>query len=93
MEMKNFEALKRRQQNYRKHGCQSFLGTIYQNGGKYTESHTTTLPNGHKIYHMSPRHSEWPYNIPTFSIPRPSKFYPNWDFGLENIPSGNPDRD
>jgi hypothetical protein len=21
----------------------------------------------------------------------PSKFYPNWDFWFENIPSGNPD--
>jgi hypothetical protein len=29
-------------------------------------------------------------NIPAFSIPRPSKIYPNWDFWYENIPSGNP---
>jgi hypothetical protein len=28
--------------------------------------------------------------IPTFSILRPSKIYPNWDFGFENKPSGNP---
>jgi hypothetical protein len=26
----------------------------------------------------------------TFSIPRPSKFYPNWYFWFENKPSGNP---
>jgi hypothetical protein len=31
------------------------------------------------------------HNIPTFSIPKPSKFYPNWDFCFENIPSGNPE--
>jgi hypothetical protein len=28
--------------------------------------------------------------MPTFSIPRPSKIYPNRDFWFENIPSGNP---
>jgi hypothetical protein len=26
---------------------------------------------------------------PTSSISRRSKSYPNWDFGFENIPSGN----
>jgi hypothetical protein len=26
----------------------------------------------------------------TCSFPRPSKFYPNWIFGLKNKPSGNP---
>jgi hypothetical protein len=29
-------------------------------------------------------------NIPTSSIARPSKNYPNLDFWFENIPSGNP---
>jgi hypothetical protein len=29
-------------------------------------------------------------NTPTFSILKPSKIYPNWDFWFENIPSGNP---
>jgi hypothetical protein len=29
-------------------------------------------------------------NMPTFSILRPSKIYPNWDFWFENIASGNP---
>jgi hypothetical protein len=28
--------------------------------------------------------------IPTFSIPRPSKIYPNWEFWFRNISSGNP---
>jgi hypothetical protein len=37
----------------------------------------TKLPNGHK---MGVINSKWPKNIPTFSIPRPSKIYPNWDF-------------
>jgi hypothetical protein len=26
----------------------------------------------------------------TFSIPMTSKFFSNWDFWFENIPSGNP---
>jgi hypothetical protein len=32
--------------------------------------------------------------IPTFSIPKHNKIYPNWDFWFENKPSGNtvPDR-
>jgi hypothetical protein len=29
-------------------------------------------------------------NIPTFSIARRSKIYPNWDFLFENKPSGIP---
>jgi hypothetical protein len=31
-----------------------------------------------------------PLSMPTFSIPRPSKIYPNWDIWNQNIPSGNP---
>jgi hypothetical protein len=31
--------------------------------------------------------------IPSSSIARPSKVYPNLDFGFENKPSGNPDDD
>jgi hypothetical protein len=30
-------------------GCQMFLDTIYQNGGKYT----TKLPNGNKMYQIA----------------------------------------
>jgi hypothetical protein len=29
-------------------------------------------------------------HTPTFSIARPSKIDQNWDFRVENIPSGNP---
>jgi hypothetical protein len=29
--------------------------------------------------------------ITTFSMPWPSKIYPNWTFLIENKPSGNPD--
>jgi hypothetical protein len=30
--------------------------------------------------------------IPSFTIHRPSKIDPNWDFWFENKPSGNPDQ-
>jgi hypothetical protein len=36
------------------------------------------VPNGHKLY------KHFPIYV------RPSKIYPNWDFGFENKPSGNP---
>jgi hypothetical protein len=39
---------------------------------------------------MTVKCSKWPKNIPAFSILRPSKIYPNWDFWFENKPSGNP---
>jgi hypothetical protein len=45
------------------------------------------LPNGHTIYQMAVLYLKWLHNIPTFSIPRPSKIYPHWDFWFENIPS------
>jgi hypothetical protein len=38
------------------------------------------IPNGNKIYQMY-RHLQ---------LQDPPKFYPNWDFWFENIPSGNP---
>jgi hypothetical protein len=40
---------------------------------------------------MTEKYSKWLWNIPTFSIPRPSEFYPIWDFWFENKPSGNPE--
>jgi hypothetical protein len=49
----------------------------------------TTLPNDLKIYQMTVKYSKRP-KLLTFSIARPSKIYPNWDFWVENIPSGNP---
>jgi hypothetical protein len=41
---------------------------------------------------MAVKYSKWTSTMPTFSIPRPSKIYPNWDFWFENKTSGNPDR-
>jgi hypothetical protein len=40
---------------------------------------------------MDGKLTKWPLNIPTSSIARPSKIYPNWSFWFENIPSGNPE--
>jgi hypothetical protein len=39
---------------------------------------------------MATKYTKWPYNVPTPSMARPSKIYPNSDFWFENIPSGNP---
>jgi hypothetical protein len=39
---------------------------------------------------MAVKYSKWSYNILTFSIPRPSKIYPNWDLWFEKKPPGNP---
>jgi hypothetical protein len=48
---------------------------------------------------MDIKYPQWPCRkisqhtikyISTFSILSPSKIYPNWDFGFENVPSGNP---
>jgi hypothetical protein len=42
------------------------------------------------IYQMAGKYFKWSSNVTTFSIQRPSKIYPNWDFCYENQPSGNP---
>jgi hypothetical protein len=50
-------------------------------------------PKRGKIYQMATKYNKWPQNIPnghTFSIPKPSKIYPNCEFCYENIPSANP---
>jgi hypothetical protein len=39
---------------------------------------------------MSVKYSKCSQNIPTFSIPWPSKINLNLDFWCENKPSGNP---
>jgi hypothetical protein len=39
---------------------------------------------------MAVIYSKWPQHKPTFSISRPSKIYPIWDFWSGNILSGNP---
>jgi hypothetical protein len=46
----------------------------------------------HKLYQMAVKYSKLSSNVTIFSIPRPSKFYPNWDFWFENKSSGNPGR-
>jgi hypothetical protein len=51
---------------------------------------TTKLPNAHKMYPVVVQYSKWSEYITTFSIPRSSKIYPNWDFWFEKKPSGNP---
>jgi hypothetical protein len=54
----------------------------YQNG--------KNVPNDHKLYQTAINYPKWSKNITTFSITRPSKIYPKWDFLFENKPSGNP---
>jgi hypothetical protein len=39
---------------------------------------------------MAIKCTKWSYNLPTYSILRPSKIYQNWDFWFENVPFGNP---
>jgi hypothetical protein len=39
-------------------GCQIFLDTKYQNGGKYTIHIVTKSPNGHKMYKMAVSNSK-----------------------------------
>jgi hypothetical protein len=63
-------------------GCQIFLDTIYQKGGEYTKF-ATKVPNGNKMYQIVVKYSQWPKSIPTFPIPRLSKIFPNWIFGLK----------
>jgi hypothetical protein len=54
---------------------------IYQISTKYS--------TGMKKYQMATKYTKWPPNIPTSSVARLSKVYPNSDFWFENKPSGN----
>jgi hypothetical protein len=62
-----------------------FLGTTYQNGKNIPQMATKctkwpqNVPNGRKIYQHIP-------------LQPPPKFIPNWEFGSENKPSGNPSK-
>jgi hypothetical protein len=66
-----------------------FFGAAYQNmknipnNCKLYQMANIYIPNGRKIHQMALKYT-------TFSIARPSKIYPNWDFWFENMPSGNP---
>jgi hypothetical protein len=65
---------------------------------KYTKWHQN-IPNGHKIYQIATKYTKWPQHIPNGQLiyqhlplkDTNYKIYPNWDFWLESIPSGNPD--
>jgi hypothetical protein len=53
---------------------------------------TQNIPNGHKIWiPIGRKIDQMSKNLPTCSISKPSKFYPNGYFWFENIPSGKPD--
>jgi hypothetical protein len=55
--------------------------------GKHTKW-SKTIPNSRKIFRIAVKWTKRTLNIPTFSIARPSKIDPNWDFWFENKPSG-----
>jgi hypothetical protein len=70
-------------------GCQIYLGTIYQNEGRFVnwpytipDGQLIHIPNGRKIDQVSIKYTN------TFDC-KALKIYPNWDFRFENIPSGN----
>jgi hypothetical protein len=48
------------------------------------------IRNGLKISQMAVKLTKCPQNTPKSSFPSSSKIYPNWDFWLESMPSGNP---
>jgi hypothetical protein len=64
-------------------GCQIFRGTTCQNWNIHIRGQQN-IPKLYKLYHIIIT------KTPAFSIPRPSKMCPNWNFWYVNIPSGNP---
>jgi hypothetical protein len=50
----------------------------------------TKFSNAPKIYPTVVKYCKLPEYISTFSIPRSSKIYSNWDFWSEKKPSGSP---
>jgi hypothetical protein len=57
-------------------GCQIFLGTTCQSGGKF-DKFPRNIPNDQEAYQMAVNYFKWPQNKPTLSIPKPSKICPN----------------
>jgi hypothetical protein len=64
---------------------------------QYTKTENI-MPNYQNYYQITIKCTKGPYYIPKdhkiclhflFYV-RPSQKYPNWDFGIENVPSGNP---
>jgi hypothetical protein len=50
------------------------------------------IPKVYETYRIVVIYSKWLQNIPTLSIPKPSKIYPMEIFGLKiYLPSGNPE--
>jgi hypothetical protein len=88
---KSCEATKRKSNRlYVMQGCQIFIRTNIPKREKYNKW-PQTIPNRHKLYQMAIKYSKWSWNIPTFTIQRPSKIYLHLGFLFENKPSGNPD--
>jgi hypothetical protein len=70
-------------------------GSAFQTFSNVLEKFSKRLKQGCQIflgtkYQNGEIYTEGPQNIPRFSIARPPKIYPNWDFWFENKPSGNP---
>jgi hypothetical protein len=66
-------------------GCQIILDTIDQNGEIYTKI-ATKLPKYTNMFQMAIKYTK------LFHF-KAHKKLPNWDFWIENIPSGNPAAD
>jgi hypothetical protein len=64
-------------------GCQIFLGTAYQNGGKVTKF-PQNIPNGHEIHTPIGREIFW--MATKYPDIVGSKISPNWDFWFEKKP-------
>jgi predicted DNA-binding protein YlxM (UPF0122 family) len=72
-------------------GCQIFLDAIYQNGEKCIKLLLNYKMAIKYVSQKSEIYSKWISTIPKFSISRPSKIYPDWDFGLKlYVPSDSP---
>jgi hypothetical protein len=73
-------------------GCQIFSGATYQNGEKCTKwpQNTYSYVMAIKFIKCPKRPNVHKIGMPTSSITRPFRIYPNLEFLFETIPSGNP---